>query len=180
MRFTALLTFSIAVGITAVPVFAQEDLCATFTWNVSHERQLFATAPIALMAGARYAAAPPVQAEKLYDLQLGLQTQVAFARPPGKSKPTDGPYAGLAALRVTRAGNYRISLDQPAWIDVITDAAANGQSIASGDFQGRSGCHAPHKIVQFALPADKALLIQLSGAADAHLKLTVTRVDATP
>jgi hypothetical protein len=178
MRFIALLTISIAVGICAAPVFAQEAPCATFTWNVSHERQLFATTPAALTAGASYAAAPRVEAEKLYDLQLGSQTQVTFALAPGKSKPTDGPYAGLAMLRVMHAGTYRISLDQPAWIDVITDAAPNGQSIASSDFQGRSGCHAPHKIVQFGFPADRELLIQLSGAADAHIKLTVTSVDA--
>jgi molybdate transport system substrate-binding protein len=32
MRPAALLTLSIAIGITAAPVFAQDDLCATFIW----------------------------------------------------------------------------------------------------------------------------------------------------
>ena len=166
------------LAITAVAGrgLAQQNPCEGFSWNVSHERALFAATATSSAAGASMQTAPLLAPEMLHDLQLGLQSHVAFAAPPGKSRPGDGPYAGLARLQVTASGTYRISLDQAAWIDVIdTD-----RPIASGDFQGRPGCVAPHKIVQFALPAGKELLIQLSGAQDMHLKLTVTHVDGTP
>src|ERR1700728_2464485 len=89
MRLTGLL---LGIGAGAGPVCAQGDPCAAFTWHVAHELQLFAATPAALSAGATSAAAPRVELDKLYELQLGLQTQVQFALPPGKSRPTDGPY----------------------------------------------------------------------------------------
>jgi len=165
----------LAVTAVAGPGLAQENPCEGFSSNVSHERALFAATATPLTAGTTLQTAPLLSSDRLHDLQLSLQAQVSFAAPPGKSRPGDGAYAGLARLHLAQSGSYRISLDQSAWIDVI-DA---GQPIASGDFQGRPGCHAPHKIVQFALPAAHELLIQLSGAQDMHLKLTVTHVDAS-
>jgi hypothetical protein len=154
--------------------FAQDDPCAAFSWNISHERGLFATSGQTLVAGNSAVSAPRVEAERLYELQLVPQTQVKFASPPGKSKSTPESthnlYAGLAQVRVSQPGTYRISLDQPSWIDVLTD----GKAIASSDFQGRSGCRSPHKIVQFALPAGKQLLLQFSGASSSPLRLTIT------
>jgi hypothetical protein len=65
-------------------------------------------------------------------------------------------------------------------IFLAVDVVAGSQAIVSSDYQGRSGCRAPHKIVLFALPADEELLIQLSGTPETHLRLTITRADAPP
>lgn len=174
MMLRALLILALTAA--AAPCQAQENPCDGFSWNVSHERALFAGTTTPSSAGSTSQTAPLLASDTLHVLQLGLRSQVRFLAPPGRSRPGDGFYAGLARLHVAQSGVYRISLDQPAWIDVIDE----GQPIAASDFQGRSGCNAPHKIVQFLLPSARELLLQLSGAPDLHLKLTVTRIDAAP
>jgi hypothetical protein len=147
-----------------------DDPCAAFTWDVGRERALFASEPEILAAGTAVAS-PSLAPDRLYQLRLSDQPEVAFAVPPGKSRPTDGAYAGLANVTVDVAGVYRISLDQPSWLDVVV----SGALIRSKDFQGRPDCNAPHKIVEFVLPAGTPLTLQFSGAASPAVKVTVTR-----
>jgi hypothetical protein len=109
----------------------------------------------------------------LYHLQLGPQGQVTMLLAPGKNSVIDGGYAGLARLQLQQSGAYRISLDQSAWIDVVAD----GHMIDSAAFQGRPGCLAPHKIVQYLLPAGRELLLQFSAAAGPYLRVAITHVD---
>jgi len=80
----------------APQAFAQ-DPCGGFKWDVSKERALFATSERATPAGKDAAAAPGVEPNRLYQLQLLPQAQVAFSLPPGKKQSADGSYAGLAA-----------------------------------------------------------------------------------
>jgi hypothetical protein len=159
---------SAALAATAV---AQQDGCAAFKWNVSHERELFAGHATAATTGATQVGATLLSSDRLYELQLNPLAQVQFVVPPGKSKGGSGPYAGLARVHVPTSGTWRIALDEPVWIDVV----AAGQAIPSSDYQGRPDCHAPHKIVQFPLPANQELVIQLSGTAQAQVHLTITR-----
>jgi hypothetical protein len=152
-------------------VAAADDPCGGFTWDVHHERELFAAAPHTVAAAATLVAAPALATEHLYALQLLQQGQVSFVVAPGKHRSADGPYAGLARVSVPQAGNYRISLDAPLWIDVLANAAA----LPARDFQGRPGCSAPHKIVEFELPGNTPLTLQFSGAQSATVKLAITR-----
>lgn len=64
-------------------------------------------------------------------------------------------------MTVAQASSYRISLDAPLWIDVL----ANGGALAARDFQGRAGCSAPHKIVEFELPANTPLTLHTRSPA---------------
>jgi hypothetical protein len=150
---------------------AADDPCAGFTWDVHHERELFAAAPQTVAAAATLVAAPALAGEHLYALQLLQQAQVTFVVAPGKHPSAEGAYAGLARVTVPQGGSYRISLDAPLWIDVL----ANGGALAARDFQGRPGCSAPHKIVEFELPANTPLTLQFSGAQSATVKLAITR-----
>ena len=80
----------------------------------------------------------------------------------------------MVGLTVGTAGVYRISLSQPLWIDVI----ANGAVVPAKDFQGRPGCDAPHKIVEFVLPARAPITLQFSGGSVPAVKVSVTRSPA--
>ena len=152
-----------------------EDPCAAFTWDVTHERTLFRQKAQNLAAGNAAAAAPALATDRLYQLQLRAHTEVAFATQPGKKPPDEGKtYAGLASLTVATGGIYRIALDQALWVDVIADDSL----VQAKDFQGRPGCNAPHKIVEFLLPAGKPVTLQFSGGRVSTVKVTVTRSPA--
>ena len=153
--------------------WSQQDPCTTFTWDISHERALFTGPALSITAGTKATNAPAIATDRLIDLQLQPREHLSFALPPGKPRP--GDFAGLVRLQVDPGGNYRIALDQSAWIDVIAQAQGHDQMLTAADFQGHPDCRTPHKIVEFVLPAHQDLLLQLSGAPDARLRLTVTR-----
>jgi hypothetical protein len=149
------------------------DPCAQFTGNVERERALFAGAAQALGAGAEVALAPAMTPGRLYQLTLLPQAQVHFAVPPEKQRPAPDPHAGLVSLSLEHAGRYRIALDQPVWVDVIN----SGVAVKSADFQGQKGCSAPHKIVEFSLPAHAPLLLQFSAGGE-HVRVSITAAAA--
>ena len=169
----ALLFLGFSVAIASPP--PAEDPCAAFTWDVTHERTLFRQEAQNLPAGNAAAAAPDLATDRLYQLQLRAQTEVAFATQPDKKPPDEGKtYAGLASLTVATAGVYRSALDQAFWVDVIADDSL----VQARDFQGRPGCNAPHKIVEFLLPAGKPITLQFSGGRVSTVRVSVTRSPA--
>jgi hypothetical protein len=163
----------VLVGTGGTAAFAA-DPCSGFKWDISKEHALFGGPSVALAAGKDEATAPTIGTDRLYQLQLMPQTEVAFALTPGKKMLTDGAYAGLAALKLDTPGNYRVSVDVPFWIDVVAD----GKLAATNDFQGQQGCDAPHKIVEFDLSGAKRFVLQMSGSAKATVRLTLTQAPA--
>jgi hypothetical protein len=163
----ALLGLMLAVA--AAPAVAA-DPCAGFKWDVTAEHRLFMGSATAL-AAARSAAAPPMLAvARLYELTLNPQDQTTFALPPGKTMLADGAFAGVLLFKIDAPGAYRVSLDAPFWIDVI----AGGKLVPTKDFQGQRDCKAPHKIVEYPLSEPGTYVLQLSGAAQASVRLTIT------
>jgi hypothetical protein len=147
-----------------------EEACIDFKWDVSKERALFAAAPVALSAGKDSLSAPAIVPDRLYKLRLAAQDEVAFSISPKKKAAAAGAFAGLAALKIPSAGAYRIAIDLPLWIDVVS----SGSLVAAKDFQGQHSCNAPHKIVEFELSGARPFLLQFSsGDADTVL-VTVT------
>ena len=153
---------------------AADDPCAGFKWNVTAERALFAKPPEAVAAGKEAGAAPSVTVAKLYELSLAPQEGVKFPVTPGKRGLPDGAFAGLVHFKVPSTGSYRVSLDHAFWIDVV----GHNEPVASTDFTGAQGCSAPHKIVQYTLTAGEDLVLQLSGATEDHVRVTVTPAPA--
>jgi hypothetical protein len=166
-RFAALFTVSATV---AAPLAQAADPCDGFTWNVSHERALFASSATELTAGSDSASAPLLAPERLYTLQLRPLGQVTFVTTPGKKGGSDGGYAGVAALVITQPGSYRIALDVPLWVDVVAD----GGLMANKGFQGASGCSAPHKIVEFEFPVARQVMLQFSGTTATSVRIGIT------
>jgi len=153
---------------------AAEDPCAGFRWDMGRERRLFATQAQAVAAGRDEGSAPLLLPERLYELSLAPLDQVSFAAQPGRKMPAESASAGLARVRLAAAGDYRISLDQGYWVDVV----AGGRPIASKDFQGLRDCRAPHKIVLYSLPAGQDLVLQFSGAGSSRIRLAVVPAEA--
>jgi hypothetical protein len=153
---------------------AAQDPCAAFSWDVHHERDLFGKQPIDLASGKALTDAPSVTPDRLYELELRAQPEVSFAAPPSRTWPEEATYAGIARLTVETAGVYRFALDQPAWVDVI----AGGAVLQSRDSQSRVGCSAPFKIVEFALPARKPLVLEFSASVTPSIRITVSRSPA--
>ena len=160
----------LTLGLACFAVAAQaQDGCTDFKWDVSKERALFAGPPTVMQAGTDVKSAPIVLPNRLYQLALAPQSSVNFSVRQGK-KTDDNAHAGLAILRISAAGNYRVAVDLPVWIDVITTDAV----VQPTDFQGQHDCAAPRKIVEFPLRGTKPFLLQLSGAAIGQLLITVT------
>ena len=163
------LLFALAVAAVA----RAADPCDGFVWNVRVERALFAREALPATAATAVEQAPELAVATPYAVLLAPQEHVRFAVPPGKKAVPAGAHGGLVTARTTRAGRFRISLDAPAWIDVV----AAGQAQPSQAFQGRAGCSAPHKVVEFELPAGQ-VLIQVSASGSDRVRLTVTEAPA--
>jgi hypothetical protein len=148
---------------------ADTDPCAGYKWDVSKERSLFAGVSQPLAAGANAAAAAAIEPNRLYALALKPAGTVKFPVASGKSSPSEGTYAGVLALRAP-PGRYRISIDQPFWIDIVSD----GKLLTPTDYEGVHGCSAPRKIVVFELNGRDQWIVQVSAADQALVRLSVS------
>ena len=150
---------------------AATDPCAGFKWDITKERALFATAPKELTAGRNPVKAAVLMPDRLFQLRLARRAQVKFAVKPGRKGAAAGPYAGIALIQTGMPGTYRISVDQPLWIDVDL----RGQLLVPKDFEGAHGCQTPRKIVEFELTDPQPYVLQFSGAPEPRMRVTVTR-----
>jgi hypothetical protein len=158
----AALTSTAACVLLSLQVHAA-DPCDGFTWNVSHERALFAMQPVTVTAATTAGPSPALEVGKLYEISLTPQNKVSFVLAPDKKALADGAFAGLVTLNVPTAGKYRVSISDAFWIDVIADH----KFVATDDYT-------PRKIVQYALPAGSDLILQFSNASSPSLRVTVT------
>jgi hypothetical protein len=167
----ARVVFMMLLGVSAVaPVVWADDACTDFKWDVAKERALFAKAPAVLQAGTDIKTAPTVVPDTFYQIQLASQSSVRFVVEPGRKSRGDSDHGGVATLKLPAGGSYRIALDAPMWIDVVS----NGTLVPAKDFQGQHDCSAPHKIVEFELTGNQPLILQLSSSATDSVRLTVT------
>jgi len=169
------LTGVVSLGWLAPTVADEADGCTHFSWDVSHELAVMKQTVKPVVAGAKAGADSPVlQLDKPYELKLTSQASVTYPVKPGKPTLNDSAQGGLARFHIAKAGLYRIALTSGHWIDV----ADGDHLVKSKDFTGSRDCARLHKIVEFELPADKDLALQLSGSADASVKLAITTVTA--
>lgn len=162
------------IGIVSsrAPIAAADDPCSKFTWDVTRELSVMqrSSPVVTLAAMSADADLPALEPDRLYELRLAKQESVAFRHEPGKPTLEDGAHGGLAVFKVPKSGRYRISVTSGHWIDVVDGS----QLVASRDFQGQRGCRRPAKIVEYDLPGDRELLLQLSGGTDSPILLAIT------
>jgi hypothetical protein len=168
VRALAALLGAFAAAMAGVPVHAA-DPCDAFTWNVAHERAVFATPAVAVSAAAAAGPSPTLAPDTLYDIALTAQDKVHFVLAPERKSLADGAYAGMVTLHIPAAGKYRVSMSEGFWIDLIS----GGKFVPTDDFTGSHGCRAPRKIVQFVLPAGD-LTLQFANNNSPSVEVTIT------
>ncbi|HEY3809105.1 MAG TPA: hypothetical protein VGL50_04130, partial [Steroidobacteraceae bacterium] len=152
-----------AVAAMPAPAAAAAEPCAGFSWEVARERALFAGEGARLAAGTDSGSAPRLEIARLYALQLRPSNEVRFVTTPGGRHSAEGGFAGLATLKITTPGTYRISVDSGVWIDVVAD----GGLLDVKDFQGAHDCTRPRKILEFDFPVPRQVMLQISAAGNA-------------
>jgi hypothetical protein len=164
-------------AMTHAVLAADTDPCTRFTWDVTHELAVMKQSPLSIAAGMKSGAeSPRLAIDNLYDLKLAVQSTVTFVIKPAKPTLDDGAQAGLVRFKSSKAGHYRVSITSGHWIDILDGT----QILKSLDFQGQRGCERPRKIVEYELPAERELILQLSGSTDAQILLAITAVTSSP
>ena len=137
---------------------AAEEVCNRFTWDLTTERSLIASAA----AGAPANAAPPLA------LNMPMNKEAALPKPPGKARQPS-LFAGHVTVQIAEPGLYRVTLSGEGWIDAIQGDAEQ----RSEAFSGAHGCPGLRKSVKFRLEPGP-LLIQISNSAEAAVTVAVT------
>jgi hypothetical protein len=167
LGFLALLA---ALGTVSVVPALADDACGGYKWDVSRERALFATSPVAVSAGKDARTSVAVVPGRLYQLKLTPQGDVTLGQSGAKKTPAAGAFAGVAQLKITAPGKYRVSMDAAAWVDLLTQ----GGLAPVTDFEGLHGCDAPRKIVEFELLGTGPFVLQVSSSEQATIRVAVT------
>ena len=155
--------FSLALAGSA---FAQEPVgCDKFKWSIDKERGLLAAAaPIA--AGGEIAR-PLAGAVKL---PLAPLADVKLPMPPSRQPKSPDSYAGFVRYAaLPNAATYRVTLSEPAWIDVVQDE----HEAKSTAFSGALGCDGVRKSVKFDLSA-APFVIEINGTSAHEIAIVVT------
>jgi hypothetical protein len=144
--------------------------CATYTWDLAREFAALDTPPVVVDTRVLDRPLPVLELGKHYLATLQPQAAARMSVAPEKARKTEKPMAGAIAFRSGKAGRYRIALTSRHWVDVLDE----GKLIRSLGHEGRGGCARLHKVVEFELPADRPLAIQLTGADAATVGIVVT------
>lgn len=157
--------------ILASPAAAEDAACGKFKWPLAIEKSWF-DAAADLKAYASGAAV-----DELADGALTVATrpmaEIAYALPPeGKPKPDKTAGALLTFAKVTKPGQYQVTLSDEAWIDIVQAGAYR----PSGEFSGVHGCPGLRKSVRFEF-AEGPLTLQLSAATAPAIKVAIRKID---
>lgn len=124
------------------------------------------------MASAKDVAALPssqLQLGKAISMSLHPAGEIRFPATPGKT----GGSGGLAEIVIEQAGNYRVALGTPAWIDLV----AEGKALASIAHGHGPKCTTIRKMVDFTLNPGRYTLTISANSSD-QTQVLVVRLPA--
>ena len=167
VRFAGVLLLASGAGAHA----HTDEGCETYTWNLSREFAALEVPGVSIVASDDAGGRKRwIATGRHYAASLRPQPEVRFATTPGRTRNPENSAAGLLHFRSGKAGRYRISLSSHHWIDVID----RGKPVDSIAHEGRGGCERLHKVVEFDLPARRAITIQLSGGDRKNVSVVIT------
>jgi molybdate transport system substrate-binding protein len=149
---------------------ATTKTCSGFAFDLSKELALMSGSkqPItAATGGDRRVAIEPGRA---YQVTLADQARVRLPAPPEKVTVAEGSHAGILHLMPIESRTIRVTLDEPAWIDVVSA----GKVIESTRHTGRHDCPSLRKSVEFDVVPGAPLVLQLSGSTETTVTVLVT------
>ena len=146
--------------------FAQEPVgCDKFKWPIDKERAVLAAA--APIAPGGEIGQPLSGAVKL---PLSPIADVTLPMPPSRQPKSPDSYAGfIRYAALPQAATYRVTVSEPAWIDVVQD----GREVKSTAFTGALGCDGIRKSVKFDLSA-APFVIEITGTSAHEIAIAVT------
>jgi hypothetical protein len=164
--------FTIPVLLFAAMTVQADDIaaaCQEPDWDMSREIAAFRDVGTAAEAGTDPQASPAIEIGRVYALRLKPQSSVKSARTPQKFSQQQGAVAGLAHLKVTLSGKYRITSDAPLWIDVVAPSG----TLQASEFNGWHQCGLFRKSLVYSLSAGQPLVLQLSGGSAPVVKVAI-------
>jgi hypothetical protein len=105
-------------------------------------------------------------------LTLHPDGEVAYrSLPQGEGEAAS--FGGMAQVTIPTAGQWRVSIDRPAWVDLVS-ASGPAQTLRFGP---GAACSGVRKAVTFDLTAGRHVL-ELSGSLDVQMGVLVEQVQA--
>jgi hypothetical protein len=145
--------------------------CSRFSWNMSHELDVFEGPAAQADAGTTSATSARIDVDALYAVALHPQPRVEIVHAPGEPPASEGAHAGLVGFRTATPARYRVTVDSSLRIDIV---GPNGL-IDSAAFQAVPGCPLIYKSVEFMLPGGVDLFVQLTGSSSPRARMAITR-----
>ncbi|HWE79648.1 MAG TPA: hypothetical protein VG270_14125 [Pseudolabrys sp.] len=139
--------------------------CDKFKWPLDRERALLAT-PAAVKSGDTLVTLPA----NAIGIALVPFAAARLPLPPQHPPKAAQSYAGFVRIDAPpKAGVYRVTLAEAAWVDVVQD----GREVAAKAFSSALGCSGVRKSVKFEFD-NEPLTIQVSGTTAHRVTLVVT------
>jgi len=156
--------------IVLAPRTAMVNGCSGFAFDLSRELTVLGGTATTIVAGKSADSAAVIEPGKAYRVTLNDQGAVRFTSAPGKSAPADGSHGGLLRLAPISGQTVRVTLDQPAWIDLLS----GNRVLEASRHTGSHDCQLIRKSVQFTVEPGAPLTLQLSGSPAKALRVTIT------
>ena len=173
MNKSILIAAILFAQVAAAPIALAEapaDGCAAFEWDISRELAVMRGEPEKVSASTKGGKIPVVRTNQHYKIDLLPQAEIEFLAKPEREARSESPRGAVLQFSAQAAGRYRVSLSTRHWIDLLVD----GKIVASANHQGRAGCQYLHKVVEFDLPANSVVVLQISGQDDTVISLGIT------
>ena len=152
-----------------LPAQAEADACKTISdANLPPAFAAWGQPAVAITAGASAKTATRIEPNKAAEVRLLPTITPVLA--PEQARTPENAHAGLLNVQIPTAGNWRIAISNPAWLDVIGPDGKAVKSVAHGHM---APCTTLKKAVEFPLSAGD-YLIQISGNPGASVKLLIS------